>query len=112
MPKPPPASSTVIAVSRASCAARWVCRSTGSAPRAVNQVLVSHPRIPVPVKYSALARYPTRRGDMRGMAMLSMKDRWLLAMMNGPVAGTFSRPRTCGRKSSRNSGRRMNREMR
>ena len=27
-------------------------------------------------------------------------------MMNGPVAGTFSRPRTCGRNSSRNSGRR------
>ena len=31
--------------------------------------------------------------------MLSMKDRWLLAMMNGPVTGTFSRPLTCGRKS-------------
>ena len=44
--------------------------------------------------------------------MLSMKDRWLLAMMNGPLAGTFSLPRTCGRKTSRNSGRRMNREMR
>jgi hypothetical protein len=40
-----------------------------------------------------------------------MKDRWLLAMMNGPVVGTFSRPVTVGRRS-RNIGRRTNRAMR
>jgi hypothetical protein len=46
------------------------------------------------------------------MAMLSMKERWLLAMMNGPLAGTFSLPRTCGRNASRNSGLRISRAMR
>ena len=44
--------------------------------------------------------------------MLSMKDRWLLAMMNGPLTGTFSLPRTCGRKTIRNSGFRIIRAMR
>jgi hypothetical protein len=48
---------------------------------------------------------------MSGMAMLSMKDRWLLAMMNGPVAGTFSRPLMVGRRM-RNAGRSTNRAMR
>jgi hypothetical protein len=48
---------------------------------------------------------------MSGMTMLSMKDRWLLAMMNGPVAGTFSRPLMVGR-GIRKIGRSTNRAMR
>jgi hypothetical protein len=39
------------------------------------------------------------------MPMLSMKERWLLARMTGPVSGTFSRPVTWGRKSTKTSGR-------
>jgi hypothetical protein len=49
---------------------------------------------------------------MSGMAIESMNDRWLLARMKAPSAGTFSRPVTCGRNSSRNSGRSTNRLMR
>ena len=44
--------------------------------------------------------------------MLSMKDRWLLARITGPVAGTFSRPVTCMRSTTWNNGRSRNRTTR
>ena len=44
--------------------------------------------------------------------MLTMNDRWLLAMMNGPVAGTLARPVTRGRNTSQNSGLSTNRAIR
>ena len=61
--------------------------------------------MPVPVKYSAFARTATRRGASVGITMLSMKDRWLLARITAPSAGTFSRPRTRGRSRTHSSGR-------
>lgn len=45
-----------------------------------------------------------RRGATTGMTTLSMNDRWLLAMMTGPVFGTFLRPSTRGRYSILASG--------
>ena len=36
--------------------------------------------------------------------MESMNDRWLLAMMTGPVGGTFSRPSITGRQITREIG--------
>ena len=36
--------------------------------------------------------------------MLSMKDRWLLARITGPVRGTFSRPSMTGRQITREIG--------
>ena len=44
--------------------------------------------------------------------MLSMNDRWLLAMMKAPVSGTLWRPLTRGRNTIRNSGRSSNRASR
>ena len=46
-----------------------------------------------------------RRGADSGMTMLSMKDRWLLARITAPVAGTNSAPVTRVRSRSRASGR-------
>jgi hypothetical protein len=58
-----------------------------------------------PSQYSALARNTTRRGTASGMTMLSMKDRWLLARITGPVAGMCSRPTRTGLQSTRKSSR-------
>jgi hypothetical protein len=60
------------------------------------------PRSPRPSKYSALARKRTRRGTASGMTTLSMKLRWLLAMITGPVRGMFSTPTSRGRQTTRN----------
>ena len=60
--------------------------------------------MPGDVKYSALATKVTRRGSVSGMKSQSAYDRWLLARIAGPSAGTFSAPWTCGRKTSRSHG--------
>src|SRR5689334_6549101 len=72
-------------------------------------VRVAHCFGPPARKYSSLARKDTRRGVISGMRKLSTKDRWLAARMTGPVRGTFSAPRTSGRKAIRESGRRIGR---
>ena len=50
--------------------------------------------MPLPVKYSSLARKLTGRRASRLITMESMNDRWLLARMTGPSSGTFSMPST------------------
>ena len=58
--------------------------------------------MPRRLKYSALAMNVTfRPGITSGAKNESENDRWLLAMMAPPWAGTFSRPTTFGRKTSR-----------
>lgn len=56
------------------------------------------PRMPVPLKYSALAANETLRGAATGIANESMNDRWLLARSTPPVLGTLSLPRIVGRQ--------------
>ena len=56
------------------------------------------------MKYSCLARKVTRRGTASGMKIESENDRWLLAMIAAPSAGTCSSPSTRGRNSSLNQG--------
>ncbi len=59
------------------------------------------------MKYSALATKVTFRATINGVKIESEKERWLLARITGPVAGTLRRPSTCGRKISLSSGPRM-----
>ena len=56
--------------------------------------------MPLPVKYSDLARNTTLRGSGSGPKKWSANDRWLLARMTGPRRGTFRRPRDHGRNTS------------
>ena len=56
--------------------------------------------MPLPVKYSALARNTTLRGSGSGPKKWSENDRWLLARMTGPRRGMFRRPRDQGRNTS------------
>jgi len=63
-----------------------------------------------PSQYSALARKTTRRGTHRGITMLSMNDKWLLATISEPVGGMFSRPSMTGRQRVRNSAMTTNRD--
>ena len=46
----------------------------------------------------------TFRRTISGMKIESENERWLLAMIAGPSSGTYSRPSTCGRKTSRSHG--------
>ena len=48
--------------------------------------------MPLPVKYSDLARNTTLRGSGSGPKKWSANDRWLLARMTGPRRGTFLPP--------------------
>ncbi len=50
--------------------------------------------MPLPVKYSAFATNVTFRLTISGMKIESENERWLLAMIAGPRAGTLSRPST------------------
>ena len=59
------------------------------------------------MKYSAFATNVTFRLTISGMKIESENDRWLLAMIAGPVSGTFALPSTCGRKISLSQGPRM-----
>jgi hypothetical protein len=56
------------------------------------------------VKYSDFARKVTLRGTTSGIKIESLKDRWLLAIITGPFAGTFRSPFTFGRKASIKNG--------
>jgi hypothetical protein len=56
--------------------------------------------IPGEVKYSLFARKVTFRGTTSGMNIESLKERWLEAIITGPLCGTFRSPVTLGRKSS------------
>src|SRR4051794_22112822 len=69
-----------------------------------NQPRWSAPLIPVPWKYSCLARNATLRGAHTGMTTLSAKLRWLLASSTPPDRGTLSRPTTVGRQIARATG--------
>jgi hypothetical protein len=67
-----------------------------------------NPLIPLPVKYSLLARKTTGLGHCSGKNIESEKDRWLLARMAAPEVGTFSTPRVQGLNKKRRSGPKMN----
>jgi hypothetical protein len=71
-------------------------------------VAVSLPLIPLPVKYSDLARNTTGRGTISGIKMESENERWLEARMAAPSEGTLSRPLTHGLKSVFSTGPRTN----
>jgi hypothetical protein len=60
---------------------------------------LSSPFGPGDVKYSLLAKKVTLRGTTKGIKIESLKERWLEAMMTGPLAGTFRRPLTLGLKA-------------
>ena len=79
-------------------------RSTGSWPTPRKNSALARPLIPVPVKYSALARNVTRRLSMSGRKIESENERWLEARIAPPVEGTCSPPRTHGRNSERSTG--------
>ena len=104
MPKARPSRSTWSAASSESWAAREECRSTGIALDPSKNPRRIAPPMPVPVKYSDLARKLTGRGAAIGMAKESMNDRWLLARSTPPVSGTFSVPVIVGRQMSFESG--------
>ena len=76
----------------------------GTWPAPEKNFFWNQPLIPGVVKYSALATNVTRRGRVSGMNSQSAYERWLLARMAGPDAGTFSAPSTCGRKTTFNHG--------
>jgi hypothetical protein len=62
-------------------------------------IFLMNPFIPGDVKYSLFARKVTFLGTTSGIKMESLKERWLEAMITGPVCGTFRSPDTLGRKS-------------
>ena len=78
--------------------------SMGTWPAPEKNFFWNQPLMPGVLKYSALATKVTRRGSVSGMNSQSANDRWLLARIAGPVAGTCSAPVTCGRKTSRSTG--------
>jgi hypothetical protein len=63
-----------------------------------------NPLIPLPVKYSLLARKTTGLGHCSGKKIESEKERWLLARIAAPEVGTFSTPRVQGLKIKRRRG--------
>lgn len=65
---------------------------------------VIQPLGPAPVKYSFFARKWTWRSSMAGMNTESDTERWLLARIAAPSAGTLPSPLTKGRKSRRVAG--------
>ena len=91
-------------VRMASSAAEASVRSIGTCPLPAKKTRCRKPLTPVPVKYSALARKVTRRLRDSGMKIQSAAERWLLARMAAPVAGTFSAPSARGRKTRRTAG--------
>jgi hypothetical protein len=63
-----------------------------------------NPLMPGEVKYSLLAKNVTLRETTRGIKIESLNDRWLEAIMTGPLLGTYLRPETLGRKINIKSG--------
>src|SRR6188472_1829047 len=104
MPNSSPFSRISRADARAPSAAFAPDRSMGTWPEPEKNFRWNQPLIPGVVKYSALATKVTRRGRVSGMNIQSEYDRWLLARMAGPLAGTFSAPETWGRKTRRSHG--------
>jgi acyl-CoA synthetase (AMP-forming)/AMP-acid ligase II len=76
----------------------------GMVPVPTKNILVRKPLMPLPAKYSAFATKVTFRRTISGMKIESENDKWLLAMIAAPSAGTLSAPSTRGRNSSRNHG--------
>ena len=91
-------------VRMASSAAEALVRSIGTWPLPPKNTRCATPLGPVPVKYSALARKVTRRRSDSGMNTQSAADRWLLAMIAAPLAGTWPIPSTRGRNTSLATG--------
>ena len=61
--------------------------------------MVAQPAMPLPVKYSLLARKLIGRLTATGRKTESTNERWLLAKITAPDAGTFSSPRVHGRNT-------------
>ena len=104
MPSSLPSSRIRFPVSSAAFAAEPLLRSIGTWPAPDMNARLNQPLKPRPVKYSCLARKVTRRRTRSGMKIESENDRWLLAMIAAPLAGTCSSPSTYGRKISRSQG--------
>src|SRR6476659_10385677 len=104
MPNRWPSSSTFLAADSAPSAAEAPERSIGTWPAPEKNFFWNQPLTPGVVKYSAFATKVTRRGRVNGMNSQSAYDKWLLARIAGPVAGTFSAPSTLGRKTSFSHG--------
>jgi hypothetical protein len=85
-------------------AAEALERSIGTCPALVKNAFRTNPFSPVPVKYSALARKVTRRFNESGMKTQSAAERWLLARIAPPVAGTCSVPSARGRMTTCRAG--------
>jgi hypothetical protein len=79
-------------------------RSIGSCPVDLKNHLTNQPLMPLPVKYSLLAKNTTGLGHCSGKKIESENDRWLLAKIAAPLDGTFSTPRTQGLKIKRSKG--------
>jgi hypothetical protein len=56
------------------------------------------------VKYSLFAKKVTLRGTTSGIKIESLNERWLEAIITGPVLGTCLNPLTFGLKININSG--------
>ena len=76
----------------------------GTCPAPVKNAFRTKPLIPVPVKYSFFARKVTRLFSESGMKTQSAAERWLLARIAPPVAGTCSVPSARGRTTTCNAG--------
>jgi hypothetical protein len=59
---------------------------------------------PGDVKYSLFARKVTLRGTTSGINIESLKERWLEAIITGPLLGTNLSPLTLGRNINIKSG--------
>ena len=71
-----------------------------------------NPLIPGEVKHSLFAKKVTFLGTTSGIKIESLKDKWLEAMITGPVVGTWRRPVTLGLKSNINNGAKKDLRMR
>ncbi len=104
MPNRSPCSRIRCAEASAPSAALAPERSIGTWPAPEKNFFWNQPLMPGVVKYSAFATNVTRRCSVSGMNSQSAYERWLLARIAGPSAGTCSAPSTTGRKISRSSG--------
>jgi hypothetical protein len=81
-------------------------RSIGTCPTTVrNQATRRLAGPPPSANSSALAGKVSRRGMTAGTMKVSTAEVWLHTTMAGPDSGTFSRPVTLGRHTSRTTGK-------
>src|SRR3954447_23630567 len=104
MPDSSPSARILRADASAPSAALAPERSIGTCPAPEKNLRWNQPLSPGVVKYSAFATKVTRRGRVSGMNIQSVYDRWLLARIAGPEAGTFSAPSMLGRNTSLSQG--------